>query len=286
VRSEAQQLAPFLRHFRYVISDYGPTLKFAYQHSRRSTRKPNGSGNLPPLIQLSHQAALDSRQSSIPRPAGDGCGRAETWLGQQAIDLLRGDRNFGFHYEQYNENILPPLIRSDLLETSAAFDGDHVLVYVRSAIDTLAALLDSVGLPLEWRIYTPQVQQETKLGRRIWACPYDRRRFREDLLHCLGLFSDCGFGLSSEALHLGLPFVGRPIPNHYEQQCNAAALAEISDVGIVRDLRSETAIRILRAMFSSSPKDRQRRIRFGRLGEVGPFNGVAEQVAARIFHDN
>ena len=39
-------------------------------------------------------------------------------------------------------------------------------------------------------------------------------------------------------------------------------------------------------MYGSSREDRKRRIRFGRLGEIGPFNGVAEKAATKIFLDN
>lgn len=285
VRAEARQLAPILENFRYVISDFGPTLKLAHDHAEKVARRNGKSNRLPPLINSSHQAALDSLQRDVPRPSGEFCSRANVWIGQRAIDLLRGDRNIGFHYEQYNENILPPLIRPDMIDAEALHDGDFVLVYVRGALEALAETLDSVRLPVDWRIYTHRVDRETKLSQRVWAMPRDRRKFRDDLLHCAGLFADCGFGLTSEALHFGIPFVGRPLPNHFEQQCNAAALEEISDVGIIYDLKSNDAQDILRNTFGPTAKDRTRLARSGRLGEIGPYCGIAEKTAAKLFED-
>jgi uncharacterized protein (TIGR00661 family) len=46
-------------------------------------------------------------------------------------------------------------------------------------------------------------------------------------LTCHGLITGGGFETPSEALYLGKKLMCIPIQNHYEQQCNAAALSKL-----------------------------------------------------------
>jgi uncharacterized protein (TIGR00661 family) len=57
--------------------------------------------------------------------------------------------------------------------------------------------------------------------------PIDHFQFNKSLLSCHGLITGGGFETPSEALFLGKKLISIPIRNHYEQQCNAAALKKL-----------------------------------------------------------
>jgi uncharacterized protein (TIGR00661 family) len=51
--------------------------------------------------------------------------------------------------------------------------------------------------------------------------------FNKSLLTCHGLITGGGFETPSEALYLGKRLMSIPIKDHYEQQCNAAAMKKM-----------------------------------------------------------
>ena len=56
--------------------------------------------------------------------------------------------------------------------------------------------------------------------------------FKESLLHADRVVCSTGFMLISEALHLGLPVLTKPVQGQYEQRANASALLAL-DIGTV-----------------------------------------------------
>ncbi|MFO0915140.1 MAG: glycosyltransferase family protein [Pirellulales bacterium] len=282
VESEARQLAKVLGRFDYLISDFGPTITRAYQLAAQHGSKPGSP--LPRLFQVSHQAALLSRyREHLPQVRADRISPIDRRLGQWAIDRLGAGEIIGFHYERYHEDCFNPLIRPDLLGEKARFDGDFILVVLRADLQTLRELIAPARIKADWKIYTDRVQSPTKLSPGIFAMPRCRTSFQNDLLHCQGVLADCGFGITSEVLHLGIPFVGRPVGRHFEQLSNAAALEKISQVGVVYDLQRYDTRRLLESVLGLSPSASRPLSRTGMMGPIGRYNGVAEQVAHRMF---
>jgi uncharacterized protein (TIGR00661 family) len=56
---------------------------------------------------------------------------------------------------------------------------------------------------------------------------YSRERFIKDLTECAGAITNCGFSLSSEALHLGKKLLVYPLRRQMEQLSNARVIAEL-----------------------------------------------------------
>ena len=54
--------------------------------------------------------------------------------------------------------------------------------------------------------------------------PINQKQFNQSLITCHGIITGGGFETPAEALYLGKNILSIPIRNHYEQECNAAAL--------------------------------------------------------------
>jgi uncharacterized protein (TIGR00661 family) len=64
--------------------------------------------------------------------------------------------------------------------------------------------------------------------------------FNKSLLTCHGLITGGGFETPAEALYLKKKLISIPIKNHYEQQCNAAALKKMG-VCVLEDVDEQFA---------------------------------------------
>jgi uncharacterized protein (TIGR00661 family) len=57
--------------------------------------------------------------------------------------------------------------------------------------------------------------------------PVNQKFFNESLITCHGIITGGGFETPAEALYLGKKILSIPIRDHYEQECNAAALKKL-----------------------------------------------------------
>jgi uncharacterized protein (TIGR00661 family) len=70
--------------------------------------------------------------------------------------------------------------------------------------------------------------------------PVNQLLFNKSLLTCHGLITGGGFETPAEALYLNKKLISIPIKNHYEQQCNAAALEKMG-VSVLEDVDEQFA---------------------------------------------
>ena len=77
----------------------------------------------------------------------------------------------------------------------------------------------------EFHIYAPEVIA-SKFGH-ITCNPLSRAGFQKDLYDCVGIISNAGFELASEALQLGKKILAKPLHAQMEQISNAAALKQL-----------------------------------------------------------
>ena len=57
--------------------------------------------------------------------------------------------------------------------------------------------------------------------------PVGQKQFNQSLIDCEGIITGGGFETPAEALFLGKKVLSIPIKEHYEQECNAAALKKL-----------------------------------------------------------
>jgi uncharacterized protein (TIGR00661 family) len=70
------------------------------------------------------------------------------------------------------------------------------------------------------------IQTQHTVGN-ITYFPVNHKLFNESLINCHGIITGGGFETPAEALYLGKKILSIPIRNHYEQECNAAALKKM-----------------------------------------------------------
>ena len=75
-------------------------------------------------------------------------------------------------------------------------------------------------------------------GVNITYYPVNQKQFNQSLITCHGIITGGGFETPAEALYLGKKILSIPIRNHYEQECNAAALKKMG-VPVVYEVGDE-----------------------------------------------
>jgi uncharacterized protein (TIGR00661 family) len=171
-----------------------------------------------PCISLSHQFAV--LEPEAPKPIKqDWTGK---WIMQHYAPVSAG---IGFHFKPYSHRTFTPVIRQQVRETPS-YQGNHITVYLPS-YDNERLIKVFSNLPAEqWHIFSKHTFREFRLGN-IWIRPIDNARFLESMASSKAVLCGAGFETPAEALFLGKKLLVIPMKNQYEQQCNAAALAEM-----------------------------------------------------------
>lgn len=139
----------------------------------------------------------------------------------------------GLHWHNYNENVLPPIIDTELtLKTKES----KFIVY----------------LPFENQQFITQILQQFPDKKFVQYAPTlsDQEignvsvrktslAFKNDLKSASGVICNSGFELISECLHLGLPILTKPLNGQMEQYSNALALQELNYATVVETLSKE-----------------------------------------------
>ncbi len=190
-----------------VVSDYEPLSAWA------------GKLKGVPVVGIGHQQAFAGTDADgiVPEPDGDRLGRAVLRRFAPADIVL------GMHWARFRPTILPPVVDTSL---TLAEDEGFTLVYrpFESSGELVADLNRVVGMRFE--LFSPEVRFEHRVHN-VLLRPCSHGTFRERLVRASRVMCSTGFELVSEALHLGLPVLTRPLSGQHEQQANALALLEL-----------------------------------------------------------
>ncbi len=171
-----------------------------------------------PSVNLGHQASFKSPLA--PRPV------VKSFTGEWILkNYARATRYIGFHFQAYDDFICTPVIKKEVLE-AIPFDGNYVTVYLPSYCEPQLIDIFHSFSDIRFEIFCSQTQR-AKSYKNISLLPVDRHLFTKSLVGCSGIITGGGFETPAEALHLGKKIMAIPISNHYEQQCNAAALEQL-----------------------------------------------------------
>ncbi len=130
--------------------------------------------------------------------------------------------------------VVPPLLRQEVTGLRP-YDGDHILIYLTQPL--LCRQIE------KWHRRNPTVKlhcfcnnpyQKTRfvVDDTLTFHPTDNRTFIELLQTCRAFVATAGFESVCEAMLLGKPVMMVPVPNHFEQECNALD-ASLNHIGIV-----------------------------------------------------
>jgi uncharacterized protein (TIGR00661 family) len=171
-----------------------------------------------PSVQLGHQASFQS--DNTPRPD------KKSLVGETILKhYAHATNHIGFHFQKYDSFVLPPVIKEEFIRATPG-DLGHITVYLPSFQEhcLLEAFTKLKDLRFHW--FLDSIKEIT-VKDNITFHPVNQEQFNKSLINCHGLITGGGFETPSEALYLGKRLMSIPIKNHYEQQCNAAALRKL-----------------------------------------------------------
>jgi uncharacterized protein (TIGR00661 family) len=183
-----------------------------------------------PCVALSHQSAV-LHAAAPQRTSLDVVGRAV--LKNYAPTTAQ----YGFHFQSYAPEISTPVIRQQVRALSPQNRG-HYTVYLPAFDEqTLVRRLRYLSRFVAWEVFSKHSTQESFHGN-VHVRPVSGRAFLESMAHSAGVLCGAGFETPAEALFLGKKLLVVPMKAQYEQQCNAAALAEMG-VPVVKGLKDK-----------------------------------------------
>ena len=171
-----------------------------------------------PSVNFGHQASFVS--DKVPRP------ERKNPFGEWILhNYARASQYVGLHFNCYDNFILPPIIKRDILQAEP-HDRGHITVYLPSYSDVVIRQYLSCLTDYCFQVFSREVRQTTRQGN-ITFIPVGKDRFNRSLIGCAGIIANAGFETPAEALYLGKKLLVMPIHGQYEQLCNAAALSQM-----------------------------------------------------------
>jgi len=169
-------------------------------------------------VQFGHQASFISQ--ATPRP------EKKSLMGEMILKhYAPSTKNIGLHFEKYDSFIYPPVIKDEIVNAEPK-NLKHISVYLPSfQKDCLEKAFNRLkDVQFHWFLH--DVKFEHTIGN-VTYFPVNQDYFNRSLIDCEGIITGGGFETPSEALFLGKKILSIPIRDHYEQECNAAALKKM-----------------------------------------------------------
>ncbi|MGO4821937.1 MULTISPECIES: glycosyltransferase family protein [unclassified Flavobacterium] len=180
-------------------------------------------------VQLGHQASFISK--ATPRP------NKKSFLGEMILKhYAPSPKNIGLHFKNYDSFIHPPIIKDQIIEAEP-INLEHITVYLPSFDkECLEKAFNKVNC-IHFHWFLDDVASPHTIGN-ITYYPVNQKKFNKSLISCEGIITGGGFETPAEALYLKKKILSIPIRNHYEQECNAAALKKLG-VPVVYTVNSD-----------------------------------------------
>lgn len=169
-------------------------------------------------VNFGHQASFQSNK--VPRP--EKLSKSGEWLLRH---YARSDRYIGLHFTEYDDFIITPVIKKEIIEAEPK-DLGHITVYLPSYCEPQLKAIFSKFANNRFEIFSRESNTVNTDGN-ITFIPVDKSLFNQSLITCNSIITGGGFETPSEALHLGKKIMAIPIRGQYEQCCNAAALKQM-----------------------------------------------------------
>ncbi len=194
-----------IEDYDLVINDFEPVSAWAAKRAGVA------------CIGLSHQAAV--QHSKAPKP------KHRFWLGELILNNYAPCKcQYGFHFKKYAPEIYHPLIRKEIRDLQPS-NGNYVTVYLPAYSDEWISSILTLLPETNWEVFSKHTKGSTISGN-IKISPINNEAFLQSLTNCSAVLCGAGFETPSEALFLKKKLAVVPMKGQYEQQCNAAALAE------------------------------------------------------------
>jgi uncharacterized protein (TIGR00661 family) len=225
---EIQQLP--VENYDLVISDFEPVSAWAcyYKNIR--------------CIGLSHQAAVIHERA--PRP------KKSDLIGEAVLKYYAPcSVKLGFHYQPYDQTIFTPIIRKEVRDLSPTNKG-HYTVYLPAYSDNRIIKMLNRFPEVKWDVYSKHTKSRY-FQDDISVSPIDNEAFLKSMASAEGVLCGAGFQTPAEAIFLNKKLMVIPMKGQYEQQCNAAALQQMS-IPVLKNLKKKRVSQI-REWLSTAP---------------------------------
>ncbi len=182
-----------------------------------------------PMVGIAHQYLLLHKDFKFPKGK-----LLDRWLvnTNTRITALKAKKLMALAFESLTETnkivSVAPLLRHEI-NTEKVSQQNYLLAY----------LTHPSPLPqlLKWHEQNPEkelhcfVQREQEnnveqIRPRLFLHKPDSQKFLHLMANCAGLVTTAGFESVSEAIFFGKPVMMIPVPNHFEQKCNAYDAAQ------------------------------------------------------------
>ncbi|MBW7912180.1 MAG: glycosyl transferase [Taibaiella sp.] len=203
-----------IEDYDLVVNDFEPVSAWACKLKRK------------PCIGLSHQAAVMAENAPQPE---NGDLKGELVLKYYAPVT----EAYGFHFRRYTNNIFTPVIRREIRDITPT-DNGHYTVYLPSYDDRALVEHLSHFAEVRWEVFSKH-NKEAFSFKNVHIHPIENNAFIKSMASSTGVLCGAGFEGPAEALHLGKKLMVIPMQSQYEQQCNAAAAAQIG-VPVIKQL--------------------------------------------------
>ncbi|RTY71367.1 glycosyltransferase family protein [Flavobacterium sp. LB2P53] len=169
-------------------------------------------------VQFGHQASFASKLT--PRP------EKKSLMGEIILKHYAPSPQYiGLHFEKYDSFILPPIIKDEIIHAEPK-DLKHITVYLPSFQKDCLEKAFNKRSEINFHWFLNDVKLKHTIGN-ITYYPVNQKQFNQSLINCHGIITGGGFETPAEALYLRKKILSIPIRNHYEQECNAAALKKM-----------------------------------------------------------
>lgn len=169
-------------------------------------------------IHFGHQASFQS--DNVPKPKA-------TYYFQELIlkHFAKAEKYIGLHFMKYDNFIFPPIIKKDILEADPETLGHYTIYLPSISYKFLLPYLHKLKHH-RFHLFTHECVK-SKVENNVTLLSTDSEIFSKSMMQSNGIITGGGFETPSEALYLEKKLMCIPIKNHYEQQCNAAALKQM-----------------------------------------------------------
>lgn len=189
-----------------IISDFEPVSTWACKIKKK------------PCIGLSHQSAVINKNA--PKP------KTFDIIGNLVLRYYAPfAKAYGFHFENYDENIFPPVIRNQIRSANPVKNA-HYTVYLPAYGDEIIIRILNEIPQVNWEVFSKHSKVKYN-EKNVQIRPIQNEAFITSIVNCTGILCGAGFESPAEALFLQKKLMVIPMKGQYEQQCNAAALNKL-----------------------------------------------------------
>lgn len=207
-----------VEEYDLVISDFEPVSSWACRLREV------------PCVALSHQSAV--LHPAAPRP------RREDYPGRAVVRYYAPSTvQYGFHFQAYAPGISTPVIRRQVRELTPTDDGHYTVYLPAYEEEIIVERLRYLSRNTRWEVFSKHSVRAAEYDN-VRVRPVSSAAFLDSLARSRGVLCGAGFETPAEALYLGKKLLVVPMKQQYEQQCNAAALAQMG-VPVVKRLNDK-----------------------------------------------